>query len=221
MTSPATPYIAACTTGWKQEDLDRVSAIVRAGDLVVLPTDTVYGIGALADNPGAVAAVLAAKGRGRQMPPPVLVADPEDIDRLCAEIPPTAYRLASAHWPGGLTVILKARPDLGWDLGETGGTLALRMPDHPIALELLARTGPLAVTSANLTGAAPATDIHQAMADFGPKVAAYIDGGPTRGLTPSTILDLSRDSVRAIRLGTISLEELSATCGQAIPDPAA
>lgn len=214
------PHILDCTHGLDPRDLDTVVADVRAGQLVVLPTDTVYGIGADAHDPAAVAAVLAAKGRGRQMPPPVLVADTDTVDHLCVDVPDTARRLAAAHWPGGLTLILTARPDLGWDLGETGGTLALRMPDHPVVLELLRATGPLAVTSANLTGQPPATDVAAARASFGELVADYLDGGPTPGSTPSTIIDLAHGRPRAIRLGTIPLAVLSADAGEEILAPA-
>lgn len=203
-----TPRILSCTPTWNGSDLDEAVAHIGKGGLVVLPTDTVYGIGARAHDPRAVAAVLAAKGRGRQMPPPVLVASHESIDDLAVEVPASAYRLASTFWPGGLTLILTARPDLGWDLGETGGTLALRMPDDARTLALLERTGPMAVTSANLTGHAPATRIEDAIAYFG-DTAVYIDGGPTSSSTPSSIVDLAHVPARAIRLGTLSLEELS------------
>lgn len=207
-----TPRILTCAPRWSAADLDEAAARVDDGGILVLPTDTVYGIGARAQDPAAVVAVLAAKGRGRQMPPPVLVASQEAIDLLAVEVPETARRLADAHWPGALTLILRARPDLGWDLGETEGTIALRMPDHPRTLELLERTGPMAVTSANLTGEPPATRIEEAIAAFGDSVL-YVDGGPTPGTTPSTILDLAHGAPRAIRLGTLSLEELSVTAG--------
>ena len=160
----------------------------------------------------AVSALLAAKGRGRHMPPPVLVPDARTLDGLATDVPDDARRLVEAFWPGGFTIILRAQPSLAWDLGETHGTVALRMPDHPRTLELLERTGPMAVTSANLTGEPPATRIEEAIAAFGDSVL-YVDGGPTPGTTPSTILDLAHGAPRAIRLGTLSLEELSATAG--------
>lgn len=209
-----------CTRGISAGDLDDVTAAVHSGRLVVLPTDTVYGIGADATDPRAVAAVLAAKGRGRQMPPPVLVADASAVGDLCVDVPAAAGRLAAAHWPGGLTLILRARPDLGWDLGETGGTIALRMPDQAVALELLARTGPMAVTSANLTGLPPATRVEEAQRYFGDVVSVYLDGGPTPGPTPSTIIDLAHGAPRAVRLGTIPLDALAGTAGMAIQPPA-
>lgn len=215
-----TPRTIDCTAGISDEDLGEAVAVALGSGLLVLPTDTVYGIGATAHDPAAVAAVLAAKGRGRQMPPPVLVADVSSIDTLCVDVPEAARRLARAHWPGGLTLILPARPDLGWDLGETGGTLALRMPDQPVVLALLRAAGPLAVTSANLTGHAPATDVAAAISSFGDLVDLYLDGGPTPGPTPSTILDLAHGAPRAIRLGTLDLESLSRTAGERIADPA-
>ncbi|WP_051125715.1 L-threonylcarbamoyladenylate synthase [Schaalia vaccimaxillae] len=202
--------------GWQPADLDRVIEVLRAGELAVIPTDTVYGIAANADDPDAVSKLLAAKGRGKQMPPPVLVSGGDAIDDLCVNVPATARRLAQSHWPGGLTLILQARSDLGWDLGQTHGTLALRMPDHRCTLELLDQTGPLAVTSANLTGQEPATSLTEAIQAFGHKVGAYVDAGPTPGTTPSTIIDLAHGQPRAIRLGTLSLEELSSSAGEVI-----
>lgn len=204
---------------WDPSDLEQAVALVNLGQLLVLPTDTVYGIGVRAEDPAAVTRLLEAKGRGRQMPPPVLVASPGDIDLLCVDVPEAARRLAAAHWPGGLTLILRARADLGWDLGDTGGTLALRMPDHEPTLALLRRTGPMAVTSANTTGEEPATDIPTAQAYFGDTVAAYVDSGPTPGATPSSILDLTHGQVRPIRIGTISLEVLAETAGVPVEAP--
>ncbi len=123
----------------------------------MLPTDTVYGVGCDAFQPEAVARVLAAKGRDRQMPPPVLIPSVRTVDGLARDVPRTARALMEACWPGPLTVIVAAQPSLDWDLGETHGTVALRVPDHAAALALLARTGPMAVTSANRTGSPAAT----------------------------------------------------------------
>ena len=128
---------------------------LQAAKVAIIPTDTVYGIGALASDARAVAQVLAAKGRGRQMPPPVLVSDICQLDGVVANIPAPARALMEAYWPGALTLILPAHPDLSWDLGETGGTVAVRQPNYPLTLQLLSQTGPLAVTSANLTGQPP------------------------------------------------------------------
>ena len=130
---------------------------MQRGELVVLPTDTVYGIGADAFDPDAVRRLLAAKGRGRDMPPPVLVSAPTTLDALAVGVPSYARALIDELWPGPLTLVCRQQPSLQWDLGDTRGTVAVRMPDHAVALELLARTGPLAVSSANRTGLPAAT----------------------------------------------------------------
>src|SRR3978361_892781 len=145
---------------------------IGPGELVVMPTDTVYGIAADAFQPDAVQALLDAKGRGRAAPPPVLVPNRGTLDALAELVPAAVTQLAGAFWPGGLTIVLPARTTLAWDLGETGGTVALRMPDDRIALELLAETGPLAVSSANRTGEPAATAGLDALAQLGPSPPA-------------------------------------------------
>ncbi len=174
--------------------------------LAVIPTDTVYGIAADAFSHEAVAALLAAKGRDRQSPPPVLIGNLAAMNGLATHIPDMAHRLAETFWPGALTMILKSQPSLTWDLGETKSTVALRMPDHKIALALLQETGPLAVSSANLTGEPAAITCQQAEKYFGDKVKVYLDGGPSPKGEASTILDLTDlvDSVSSD--GTISTE---------------
>ncbi|NNH51127.1 threonylcarbamoyl-AMP synthase [Promicromonospora citrea] len=186
---------------------EAVNAISRGG-LVVLPTDTVYGIGADAFDKEAVAALLAAKGRGRQMPPPVLVGDVATLDGLATDVPEDARRLVEEFWPGGFTVILRAQPSLQWDLGDTGGTVALRMPDHPAALALLKRTGPLAVSSANRSGSPAAQDVADARRQLGESVAIYLDGGQAPGGVASTIVDATGPALRVVREGAVPLEEL-------------
>ena len=208
--------------------LERAAAHVRAGGLLILPTDTVYGIGALASDAAGVSRLLAAKGRDRRMPPPVLVADPAQAFDVVARLPDAARALIGAFWPGALTLVLDARADLDWDLGESGGTVALRMPDHPLALELLRRTGPMAVTSANRTGLAPATDAAAALAAFPGRVALaddaagphgadilLLDGGPTPGPVPSTIVSLAGGSPGpvVVREGVVPRAELAAVLG--------
>lgn len=177
---------------------------------VVLPTDTVYGIGADAFSPQAVATLLAAKGRGRNMPPPVLVPRLQTLDGLATDVHPDARRLAEEFWPGGLTIICHAQPSLTWDLGETLGTVALRMPDDDLALELLTITGPLAVSSANRTrqpAARTAQDAEEQLAD---SVAVYLDAGPrdSGDGTGSTIVDATGEVLRIVRQGTIPAERL-------------
>lgn len=188
--------------------LDAAVRSLEKGGLVVLPTDTVYGIGADAFNPQAVGRLLAAKGRGRQMPPPVLVSGLAVMDALAVEIRPEVRALVERFWPGALTVILRAQPSLDWDLGEGGGTVALRMPDNAVALALLERWGPLAVTSANVTGQPPAQDVGAAEGYFGAAVPVYVDGGPTPGGVASTIVDATGDTMRVVREGVIPVAEL-------------
>jgi L-threonylcarbamoyladenylate synthase len=181
---------------------------LRRGELVVLPTDTVYGIGADAFSAEAVADLLAAKGRTRAMPPPVLVPDARTLDGLATGITEQARALVEAFWPGPLTVICWAQPSLQWDLGDTGGTVAVRMPDEEVALELLAATGPLAVSSANLTGRPPAATAEEAVEQLGDSVAAYLDGGPAPGSVPSTIVDVTGEAPTVVRVGALELDRL-------------
>ncbi|GAA3641289.1 L-threonylcarbamoyladenylate synthase [Streptomyces chitinivorans] len=188
--------------------LREAASAVRRGELVVLPTDTVYGIGADAFTPEAVGDLLEAKGRGRGMPSPVLIGSPNTLHGLVTDFSEQAWELVDAFWPGALTLVARHQPSLTWDLGETGGTVAVRMPLHPVAIELLTETGPMAVSSANLTGhPAPQTcDAAQGM--LGDSVAVYLDGGPTPDSVPSSIVDVTAPAPRLLRAGAISAEEL-------------
>jgi L-threonylcarbamoyladenylate synthase len=183
-------------------------AAVLKGALVVLPTDTVYGIGADAFRPSAVASLLAAKGRGRDMPPPVLVGSVRAATALVEDLGPYGQELIDEFWPGGLTVVCRASRSLKWDLGETKGTVAVRMPQHPVALEVLAETGPMAVSSANLTANPAATTAPDAREQFGDAVEVYLDAGKCETDTPSTIVDLTGDMPRLLRGGAISIGRL-------------
>ena len=182
---------------------------VQRGQLVVLPTDTVYGVGADAFDPASVRRLLAAKGRGREMPPPVLVSAPTTLDALAVGVPSYARALIAELWPGPLTLVCRQQPSLQWDLGDTRGTVAVRMPDHDVALELLSRTGPLAVSSANRTGLPAATDADAAEEMLGASVAVILDDGPSPGAEPSTIVDVTGPSGRVLRLGAIPLDRLN------------
>lgn len=183
---------------------------VQRGEVVVLPTDTVYGVGADAFDAAAVARVLAAKGRGRSMPPPVLVPSARTLDGLAHDVSWAARELVAAFWPGPLTLVCLAQPSLQWDLGDTGGTVALRMPLHRTALALLELTGPLAVTSANLTGEPPATTCDEAVDQLGEAVSVYLDAGPSSTALASTILDVTSLVPRVLRLGELSIQRLQA-----------
>jgi tRNA threonylcarbamoyl adenosine modification protein (Sua5/YciO/YrdC/YwlC family) len=199
---------------------------VGRGELIVLPTDTVYGIGADAFNAPAVGRLLAAKGRGRQQPPPVLVPGRATMQALVAEVPVEVEQLVEAFWPGGLTIVLPSQPSLTWDLGDTHGTVAVRMPAHPLALELLEETGPLAVSSANLTGQAAAVTAFDAEAMLGDSVSVYLDAGSATTGIASTIVDATSlvggadPVIRVLREGAISRARLREVVGDLLePDP--
>lgn len=197
----------------RKEGLAAAVDAVKRGELVVLPTDTVYGIGADAFQPDAIDHLLGAKGRGRDMPVPVLVGSWDALDGLVMVVPPAARDLVEAFWPGGLTLVVEHSPTLAWDLGDARGTVAIRMPLHPIALELLHETGPMGVSSANLTGhPAPAT-AQEAQEQLGYPVAVYLDGGPTGDPVPSTIVDVTGDVPRVLRAGAVTIEELRDVVG--------
>ncbi|QNG35877.1 threonylcarbamoyl-AMP synthase [Geodermatophilaceae bacterium NBWT11] len=178
------------------------------GDLVLLPTDTVYGVAADAFTPEAVGKLLAAKNRGRNMPVPVLIGEASTLAGLVTVVPPMAHRLAEAFWPGGLTLVLEHTPTLSWDLGEAEGTVAVRLPDDDLTRDLLRRTGPLAVSSANRSGRPAATTAEQAEYQLGEHVAVVLDGGPRDSSAASTIVDCTGDHPRVLRVGAIDPDRL-------------
>lgn len=213
--------VVDATTSDRESGVAATVDAVRRGEIVVIPTDTVYGIGADAFDPAAVASVLAAKGRGREMPPPVLVPDRRTVDGLARAVPDWARTLIDELWPGPLTLVLLAQPSLHWDLGETAGTVALRMPDDDVALEVLTETGPMAVTSANRTGEPAATTITDAAVQLGPVVSVYLDGGPRTSQQPSTIIDCTGEHPVVLRLGAIGRARLEEILGAGFDRPAA
>jgi tRNA threonylcarbamoyl adenosine modification protein (Sua5/YciO/YrdC/YwlC family) len=188
--------------------LDEAAATVGRGGLVVLPTDTVYGLGADAFDREAVAALLAAKGRGRSMPVPVLIGSWRTLDGLIERTTPQVRDLIQAFWPGALTLVVRHVPSLRWDLGEGRGTVAVRMPLHPVAIELLGRTGPMAVSSANISGRPPATTADEAIAQLGGAAEIYLDGGACADAVPSTIVDCTGDVPLVVRAGAVSIDAL-------------
>lgn len=181
---------------------------VQSGELVVLPTDTVYGIGADAFDAVAVEDLLRTKGRGRDMPVPVLVGAWSTIDGLVASVDSRLRELVEAFWPGALTIVVRHAPSLTWDLGDARGTVALRMPLHPVAIELLERTGPMAVSSANRSGQPPAQTAAEARAQLGEDVAVYLEDGPAPRGQASTIIDVSEGTPRLLRLGSVTEAQL-------------
>ncbi|WP_137815460.1 L-threonylcarbamoyladenylate synthase [Gandjariella thermophila] len=197
----------------REAGLAAAAGAVRSGGLVVLPTDTVYGIGCDAFDANAVRSLLAAKGRGPDMPVPVLVGSWSTVDGLTMSVPSRARSLIEAFWPGGLSIVLAHAPSLAWDLGETRGTVMLRMPLHPVALELLREVGPMAVSSANRSGHPPATTAGEAREQLGDLVTVYLDGGPSGDRVPSTIVDLTGAKPVVLREGEVSTAALAEVLG--------
>jgi tRNA threonylcarbamoyl adenosine modification protein (Sua5/YciO/YrdC/YwlC family) len=187
---------------------------VSSGELVVLPTDTVYGLGADAFDAVAVNDLLRVKGRGREMPVPVLVGSWATIDGLVAAVDARTRDLIEAFWPGGLTLVVRHAPSLSWDLGDAGGTVAVRMPLHPVAIELLEETGPMAVSSANRHGQPSAQTALEARAQLGDDVTVYLEDGRVSGGVASTIVDVTGTHPRILRLGAIGADALR----EVVPD---
>jgi L-threonylcarbamoyladenylate synthase len=185
----------------------------KGGRLVVIPTDTVYGIGADAFDSAAVSALLAAKGRGRDMPVPVLVGSWHTIDGLVYTVPQAARELIRAFWPGALSLVVRQAPSLQWDLGDADGTVMLRMPLHPVAIEVLRAVGPMAVSSANISGQPPAVTVDEARTQLGERVEVYLDGGPAENGSASTIVDLTGPSPRILRQGPVSADAIAGVLG--------
>ena len=207
--------LGTTTDDEREAAIEAATLAIRQGELIVLPTDTVYGIAADAFSPDAVQALLDAKGRGREMPPPVLVSSATTLDALAVGVPDYARALVEKFWPGALTGVVRQQASLQWDLGETRGTVAVRMPDDEFALAVLERTGPLAVSSANLSGRPAARDADEAEAMLGEAVQVIVDAGASDGVPghhgqSSTIVDCTGSEGRILRRGAISLDELNA-----------
>ena len=217
MTAPAAPVYDCSDPGTRVEGLAAAARAVKAGRLVVLPTDTVYGIGCDAFNATAVRALLAAKHRGPDMPVPVLVGSWSTIDGLVLGVPAPARALIEAFWPGALSIVLPHAPSLAWDLGSTKGTVMLRMPLHPVALELLREVGPMAVSSANISGRRPASTAGEALEQLAGSVSLYLDAGPSGAPVASTIVDLTGKAPRILREGDVTQAQVSEVVGQDVP----
>ena len=188
--------------------LDAAASAIAEGKLVLLPTDTVYGVAADAFTPAAVTGLLAAKNRGRAMPVPVLIGEASTLAGLVLDVPPVATTLATAFWPGGLTLVMEHAPSLAWDLGDAEGTVAVRLPDDELTRDLLRRTGPLAVSSANRSGRPAATTAQDADQQLGEHAAVVLDGGPRASSAASTIVDCTGATPRVLRVGAIPVDKL-------------
>ncbi|OHU98037.1 L-threonylcarbamoyladenylate synthase [Mycobacterium talmoniae] len=202
-------------TDQRAQGIAAAASAARSGRLVVMPTDTVYGIGADAFDSAAVAALLAAKRRGRDMPVGVLVGSWHTIEGLVVAVPDAAHELIRAFWPGALSLVVRQAPSLQWDLGDARGTVMLRMPLHPVAIELLREVGPMAVSSANTSGQPPAVDAAEAHRQLGDLVDVYLDAGPSAQQAASTIVDLTAATPRILRVGPVSAEAIGTVLGMA------
>lgn len=203
-----------CADAQQREDgLAIAVKAAKSGRLVVMPTDTLYGLGCDAFDNDAVANLLATKQRGPDMPVPVLVGSWDTVRGLVASYPDSSKTLVEAFWPGGLSIVVPQAPSLPWNLGDTRGTVMLRMPLHPIAIELLREVGPMAVSSANISGQKPPTTALAAKQQLGKAVTVYLDGGEAAIGTPSTIIDLSQAHPYLLREGAISAERIGEVLG--------
>lgn len=200
----------------------RAAAALRDGEVVVLPTDTVYGVAADAFNPTGTRRIFTAKRRPRSFPLPVFVRSPKQLPGICPEVPGAAEHLMAAYWPGPMTIVLPAQPGLRWDLGDNDGTVAVRMPLDDVALAVIREVGPLAVTSANVSGQPPAATVAGVREQLGARVRHYLDDGPRPSRVGSTIVDLTRGEPRVLRVGAVTEEDaLAVAAGDLDPLEAA
>jgi L-threonylcarbamoyladenylate synthase len=198
------------TSEHRDDAIDRATAALQGGELVVIPTDTVYGVAADAFSPTGTRRVFQAKRRSRTFPLPVLIRSPKQLAGLTTSVPASAEPLMAAYWPGPLTIVVAAEPHLSWDLGDNQGTVAVRMPFDDVALDVIRAVGPLAVTSANLSGHPPATTAEAARRQLTDSVRYYLDAGPRNTRQPSTIVDLTRAEPHILREGVLAGEQVLA-----------
>lgn len=213
------PEIVDVTGEGRDDGVQRATDALRSGQLAVIPTDTAYGIAADAFDPSSTLQVLAAKGRDRRTPLPVLVRSPKQLAGLTTTVPESAERLVAAYWPGPLTIVIPSEPNLQWDLGETEGTVAVRMPLDDVALAVIRAVGPLAVTTASRAGHGPAVTAQEALDQFGDRVAVYVDDGPRQPNRLSTIVDLTRGQPAILREGALDSARVIAVASGEL-DPA-
>ena len=195
------------------EAQSRALAVLHSGGLVAFPTDTVYGVGALAFNAAAVSSIYAAKDRSVEKAIPVLIADPADLAKVTLEVSDAATRLATRFWPGPLTLVVLKHPLLPETISASP-TVGVRVPDHPVARALLRAAGPMAVTSANLSGQPSPSTAEEVFTQLGGRIALIIDGGKAPGGVSSTVVDCVGREARILRLGPVSEDEIRAVLGQ-------
>jgi len=190
------------------EAITRALEILRGGGLVVFPTDTVYGVGALAFDGAAVESIYIAKGRPAEKAIPILLGDPDDLAKVTLDVPEIAAKLAARFWPGPLTLVVPKHPSLP-EAVTAAPTVGVRVPDHPVARALLRAAGPMAVTSANLSGQASPSTAEEVLAQLGGRIALILDGGKTPGGVPSTVVNCLGAEPQILREGPIMLEQIN------------
>ncbi|HET6595010.1 MAG TPA: L-threonylcarbamoyladenylate synthase [Anaerolineales bacterium] len=190
-----------------EESLRSALDVLSAGGLVAFPTDTVYGVGALAFDGPAIESIYIAKDRPVEKAIPILISDTQELDKVGMNIPEVALQLASHFWPGPLTILVPKRPDLPASVSATS-TVGVRVPDHEVARSLLRLAGPLAVTSANMSGAQSPVSAEEVYEQLIGRIPLILDGGPTSGGVPSTLVDCTTQELKILREGPIRLEEL-------------
>lgn len=192
--------------------LAQALAVLRGGGLVAFPTDTVYGVGALAFDSAGIDRIFEAKGRDTAKAIPILVGTLEQLAEVTLMLTPSAQKLAQRYWPGALTLVVPRHPGLPENLSPVP-TVGVRMPDHPFALDLLRSAGPLAVTSANLSGQENPVSAQDVLAQLNGRIELVIDGGNAPGGVPSTVVDCTGEQARILRQGAIAGEEIAKIVG--------
>ena len=195
--------------------LEQALRVLRSGGMVAFPTDTVYGLGALAFDGAAVKRIYTAKGRPVEKAIPILLGDEADLAKVTMGVPDLASRLAAHYWPGPLTLVIPKHPDLPEAVSATE-TIGVRMPDHPVARMLLQAAGPMAVTSANISGQPSPSTAEEVQDQLGGRIALIIDGGRTPGGVPSTVVDCTGAEPSILREGPISKEEILAVLRESL-----
>jgi len=191
------------------DTLPRALEVLKAGGLVAFPTDTVYGVGALAFDAKAIESIYTAKDRPLEKAIPILIGGLDDLAKVAIAIPEVARKLALRFWPGPLTILVPKRSDLPASVSATA-TIGVRVPDHEIARALLQAAGPMAVTSANLSGAQSPVTAQEVFEQLAGRIPLIIDGGRTPGAVPSTVVDCTAPELRIVREGPVALEDLLA-----------
>ena len=187
--------------------IPRALETLKNGGLVAFPTDTVYGVGALAFDGKAVESIYTAKDRPVEKAIPILIGGPEDLDKVTTDVPLIAAKLAARFWPGALTLIVPKHPNLP-DVVSASATVGVRVPDHPVAVALLTAAGPMAVTSANISGQPSPTTAGDVSRQLIGRIPLILDGGETPGGVPSTVVDCTGTEPVILRTGPVTVEDI-------------